>query len=146
MQQRIRSAGWSQAGLVVASVLVAATMAAAQPKEAVPSTLVSVEGTVLKSDGTLGVNVPIQVFRAIEASNPAESAPIRQSVGSSAIALQRSPLRTVRTDDKGVFKVQLPAGKYTYRAGTPAMGLASGELELKAGETKKVEIKLRGGQ
>lgn len=153
-----------KAGMEVARVAVLAglavlgvSVAMGQPKESVPQSGVTIEGTVVRSDGSVGVNVPVQVFRAIEASNPGDSLPPRgRSAGMEggvlpgdssrgAVGLQRAPFRTVRTDDKGAFKVQLPVGKYNWRAGTPAMGLASGELEVKATDNKKVEIKLVGG-
>lgn len=150
-------------GMEVARVAVLAglafvgvSVAMGQPKEGTPQTGVTIEGTVVKSDGSVGVNVPVQVFRAMEATNPGESMPPRGRSGGleggvpgdvsrGAIGLQRAPFRTVRTDDKGAFKVQLPVGKYNWRAGTPAIGLASGELEVKATDNKKVEIKLVGG-
>lgn len=103
-------------------------------------------GTPMNAEGAPGTGIEGSVTISPIHGGPAkmgepDSAPLANAI--LAIETAAGTIKTITTDEKGYFKVELPPGRYAIRAkkiGMRGRGCAMNDIDVTAGSFKQVKL------
>jgi len=127
----------SSAGRIVLGLAVVMAMAFASAARAADTG--TVEGKVLGKDGAGVSGAKVHLAKASDVQNAK-----KEKAPAAAPAEKPKPVAEAETGSDGTFTMKdVPAGEYVIATNVKGQGAARAKVEVKAGETAKVELTLK---